>query len=448
MPYVPGCAHDVFISYASENNRDGWVEHFADALGRELSELLGVRYFNPEESIFLDRRHLESGQSFPDALAAAAKGSAILIPVLSPGYMLSAWCGRERTEFLSKLPYGAASSHCLAPIVIRPVDETALDSLIRHAQRMSFLGSDGQTPLPAGSSKWTAQVFKFAGQLKNALQKLRHGCRPVFLGRTAETDRMERLRAWCQTELERRHFRTTPESLPALEDPDLMRANLQEAGLAIHFLGGSCQAALEAIEISVAVCQGPTIVYQPFGTSLTAPEKLWLRDFELQLPSTLFAYQRLTGKNDQELLEVIDEQITRISGTSQPEDVSSDLAVVCEESDLDSVRQLKEEIRAKRMTDVCSPDFLIGRLRAMERLRRWQEYMSRSKALLFYQGISERERLQLMWETAQQTRSDVRCQWFVAPPDVDSKRRLDPQALWNVEQVISFLDGVAQAQRA
>jgi hypothetical protein len=447
MPYVPGCAHDIFISYASENNRDNWVEQFAEALGRELGELLGVRYFDSKDSVFLDRRRLEACQSFPEEISAAAKSSAIFIPVLSPGYMLSTWCNRERTSFFSVLPYGATAPQCLAPIVIRPFDETSLDSLTRNAQRLSFLSADEQTPLPPGSAEWTTQVRRFAGQLKTALQKLRRGCRPVFLGRASETDRLQNLRPWCHAELERRHFRTIPEFLPALEDGELVRASLEEAGLAIHFLGGTCEAALEAIETSICVCQGPTIVYQPFGASLTAEERLWLIDFEAHLPSTPLQYQRLTGKNDQELLEVIDDQLTSFNQLVESIELPPDLALVCEEPDLDDVRELKAEIRARRIMDVSSPDFLIGRLRSMERLRRWQDYMNRSNALLFYQGASQRERLQLMWETAQQNRKDVRCRWFVAPPDLDSKRQIDPQALWNIDQILSFVDNVAQPQR-
>jgi hypothetical protein len=46
MAYVPGCRYDLFISYASENNRDGWVEQFERGLGEELVDLLG-RQFSP-----------------------------------------------------------------------------------------------------------------------------------------------------------------------------------------------------------------------------------------------------------------------------------------------------------------------------------------------------------------------------------------------------------------
>jgi hypothetical protein len=227
MAYVPGCRHDLFVSYASESNREGWVGQFANALGQELGDLLG-RQFVPKDSVFWDKRELEVAQSFPARLAAAARDSAILVPILSPGYLESLWCNRERTEFFSKLPYGADPADCLAPIVIRPFDEAGLDKFYRDAQRVAFLSADGQTSLSVGSPEWMTQLRKVAGQLRNALRNLRRKCKPVFLGKAGEMERSQNLRVWCRTELERRCFRTVPEFLPALNDSEAVRASVRE----------------------------------------------------------------------------------------------------------------------------------------------------------------------------------------------------------------------------
>src|SRR5215467_5677413 len=155
MAYVPGCRFDLFISYASENNRDGWVEQFEKTLGQELGDLLG-RHFG-RESIFFDKREPEVAQSFPQELINAARDSAILVPILSPSYLTSPWCSHERTEFFSRLPHGAEPAECLSPVVVRPIEDSGLDALYRNAQHTSFLSDDGQTPLPAGSPEWTAR---------------------------------------------------------------------------------------------------------------------------------------------------------------------------------------------------------------------------------------------------------------------------------------------------
>lgn len=445
MPYVPGCRYDLFVSYASENNRDGWVEQFERALGEELNALLG-RAFTPKDSIFFDKRDLQVAQSFPDELAAAAHDSAILVPVLSPGYLTSEWCNRERVEFFSTLPHGAEPKHCLAPILVRPIDESGLDALYRHAESLSFLSADAQTPFAPGSPEWMAQIRRLAGQLKTALQRLRQKCKPVFIGKAAPTERLQKLRVWCCTEIERRNFRTVPEFLQSLDDQDAVRNHLQEAGLALHFLGGADPASLEAIEISAEICAGSTILYQPFGTDLTADERLWLPEFEKGLSSSAGRYQRLAGKNDQELIALVDEQITRPPSGAQAEASQSQLALVCEDLDLDAVRHLKEEIRAQRPIEVDFPSFLGTRLKAMERLRKWQDFLSRGQILVFYNGLTERERLEPIWLKAEHDNHRAARKWFVAPPDLEGKRQKNPDALWNVDQVINLIQATRIAQ--
>jgi TIR domain len=445
MAYVPGCRYDLFLSYASENNRDAWVEQFERALAQELGDLLG-RQFDAKQSVFFDKRDLEVAQSFPDRLQGAARDSAILLPVLSPGYLTSPWCNRERTEFFSKLPQGAGLADCLAPVMVRPIDENGMDKVYRNAQRLSFLGPDDQTPVAVGSPEWTSRVKKLASQLKRALQALRRKCRPVFLGKAPDSERAQKLREWCCAELERRYFRTVPEALAPLDDADQVRASLQDAGLAVHFLGGSDSAALDAIETSVAVCSGPTILYQPFGSELGTVEQLWLGDFERELQAESGRYQRLTGKNDQELVAVIDENIAQIPSAGGAEETSKlELALVCEELDLEGIRQFHRELDVRRPTAAAFPDFLAGRPKSMERLRKWLDYFSRDDAQLFYHGAAGRDRLELLWQMAQQTRPNVPRCWFVTPPDLEDKRRQHPEALWTIEQAIQFVEGTRRA---
>ena len=342
-------------------------------------------------------------------------------------------------------PYGAEPADCLAPILIRPVDEAGLDNLYRHAQRLSFLGADGQTPFPVGSPEWTAQLRNIAGQLKNALQNLRRKCRPVFLGAAAETERSQNLRARCRSELEHRCFRTAPESLLALDDSDLVRTSLQEAGLAVHFLGGAAPLALEAIETSVEVCVGSTILYQPFGADLSADEQLWLDDFERRLKVPSGRCQRLTGKNDQELLALLDEQIMRFREDPGAAQARVDLTLVCDEPDLNGVRQLQDDITRGSKFALESPDFLGAPLKAMERLRKWQDYLGRGDVLLFYLGAAQRTRLELIWQKAEFGRPGAKRNWFLAPPDLEDKLRKQPDALSTVDQVIRYMEHVRSA---
>jgi hypothetical protein len=435
MAYVPGCRYDLFISYASENNRDGWVEHFQEALGLELRDLLG-RQFSPRDSIFFDKKLKKVG-SISNQLIAAARESAILVPILSPSYLRSDWCYQEKTEFFSRLPYNAEPSGCLAPIVIRPIERTELDELYRDAYRMSFLGPDEQTPLMIRSLGWINCLQEFAGRIKDALQELRRKCRPIFFGKAAETNRSKTLRAKLLIELERRHFRTVPESLHVFDNLDAVQSNLQDAGLAIHFLGGAAARALDAAETSIERCTGPTILYQPFGEKLTPDEQIWLDNFERRLATA--RYYRLAG-NNHDLLALIDEQFAQVPSDSSKDIVKAKLALVCEEGDLDGVRQLQVEIKTRRPVRVEFPDFLGGRLKGTDRLRKWRDYFNCSEALLFYYGFEDRRRLEYIWQKAQLQKPDAQRDWFLAPPDLDRKRVRYPNALWNIDQVVRFMD--------
>ena len=51
MTFIPGCERDVFISYAHDNDHDGWVTRFQKSLAAKLAE-----YRRPREAIHLVRR--------------------------------------------------------------------------------------------------------------------------------------------------------------------------------------------------------------------------------------------------------------------------------------------------------------------------------------------------------------------------------------------------------
>ncbi len=238
-----------------------------------------------------------------------------------------------------------------------------------------------------------------------------------------------------------------PDYLQSLDDPETLRAVLAEAALAIHFLGEADEATLGAVETSIITCTGPTILYQPFGTNLSADEHLWLTDFERELKTTSGLYQRLTGKNDHELLSLIEDQLTRFKPSSGGALSDAEVGLICDEQDIADVRQLKDHIAARHSAKIRYPEFLEGQLTAMDRLRKWTEFLRRSDAHLFYYGRGERDGLDLIWQKAQQSQPDAQREWFLAPPDMNRKRTQYPDALWNIDQVIKFIEGVMKAKK-
>jgi TIR domain len=425
MSYVPGWQYDLFISYASENNRDRWVQLFNDALSVELRELLGTHF--SEKYIYLDKTGLRVGQSFPNELEAAAEASAMLVPILSPSYVTSEWCTRERNAFLKTVRDSCGRSERLAPILVRAVEEGSL-GILHEAQFVSFLSRDGQTPWSIASPEWVALLNQFAAQVRDALRSLRKKYTPVFLGRTTNPQ-SRAVRKRCVEELAKRCFRVVPEAETELEYEHALSRNLSEAALAVHFVGGADDWATSAIEISTEACRGATVLYQPFSSTLTPTEEVWLHEFENDLAARPGKYQRLTGKNDQELIDVLEQELANLATPSAGPSRSVGLGLVCDEKDLEIARSLKAAIESKDQIEVQYPAFLQGRVSPSEKMRRWSELLRTSKGLLFCWGAADVERLEAIWRLADKERPDGHRAWYLTPPNVEAKEQRYPSAI-------------------
>jgi hypothetical protein len=105
--YIPGCRHDVFVSYAWVDNQPpygelttnggltpGWVHALADYLKSQLSVHLGRQDWG---DIWIDRR-IDATSSIT-AEEDAVRGSALMLVILSEGYLASPWYEHERELF-------------------------------------------------------------------------------------------------------------------------------------------------------------------------------------------------------------------------------------------------------------------------------------------------------------------------------------------------------------
>jgi hypothetical protein len=102
-PYVPGFKYDVFVSYAHVDDEPmvgaglGWVS----TLQRNLFTLLGRRLGRRENyTPFTD--HRLRGHDDIDSLLEAARNSATLVVILSPGWAESKYCQDELKTFLNR----------------------------------------------------------------------------------------------------------------------------------------------------------------------------------------------------------------------------------------------------------------------------------------------------------------------------------------------------------
>jgi len=98
MAFVPDCDHDVFVSYAHVDNQNdlGWVTTLVHHLDTELRQRLGTK----DLQIWIDHRIDGNHPLTPDIMQAIRRSATLLI-VMSPSYLASEWCAKERNTFLN-----------------------------------------------------------------------------------------------------------------------------------------------------------------------------------------------------------------------------------------------------------------------------------------------------------------------------------------------------------
>src|SRR5687768_1950000 len=107
MTYVSRYSHDVFISYAHQDQFPAgkvWALAFRNALEATLRMRMGVRSDSPDYiNIFFDTtRGLEGGDDIQRKLLESAHSSAIFIPIVSPSYCSSDWARRELRAYAAE----------------------------------------------------------------------------------------------------------------------------------------------------------------------------------------------------------------------------------------------------------------------------------------------------------------------------------------------------------
>ncbi|MBZ5624761.1 MAG: toll/interleukin-1 receptor domain-containing protein [Acidobacteriia bacterium] len=102
MAYLRGFEHDVFISYAHENNdpplagEKGWIDEFAEQLNIFLRNYIG----RPEGLSIWKDDALPGNADFQQTIDKALQSTAVLVVVYSPGYVNSPFCKKEWEGFV------------------------------------------------------------------------------------------------------------------------------------------------------------------------------------------------------------------------------------------------------------------------------------------------------------------------------------------------------------
>ena len=104
MAYSKSKKNDIFISYAHDDDIEGWVNHFAKLLRNMLNKQLRVlengRTVNV--AVWTDASLPPSG-SLQNRLEQQILDSALLVVVMSESYLVSEWCREEGEMFIRQL---------------------------------------------------------------------------------------------------------------------------------------------------------------------------------------------------------------------------------------------------------------------------------------------------------------------------------------------------------
>jgi len=177
MAFVSGYEHDIFVSYAHLDNEGepAWVDTLLRQLHTDLKQRLGTE----DLEIWIDHA-VEGNRPLTPGIMQALKGSAILLVVMSMGYLASEWCTRERSAFLGFV------KDCVADGRIFIVDCRETDLRARPPEFGDLTGfkfwtrdpdADGATrtlgPPDMKEHAYTTMVINLSDRIARTLKQLR-----------------------------------------------------------------------------------------------------------------------------------------------------------------------------------------------------------------------------------------------------------------------------------
>jgi len=142
-------SNDVFISYSHIDNqpfgdpRGGWVDIFHEQLQNFVNVHVGRR-----TNVWRDKR-LTGAEVFSDEIEQQLRSSAILVSVISPGYMKSEWCNRELVGFTKAAQergnLRVGNLQRAVKVLRLPVERSALPSLLDEVLGAQFYRLDPES---------------------------------------------------------------------------------------------------------------------------------------------------------------------------------------------------------------------------------------------------------------------------------------------------------------
>ncbi len=257
MAHAPGYQHDIFISYAHNDNygiagAPGWVDVFQEGLDNWLRKRRGLR----DLRVWRDKRRMDGSTLFDEAIQEAIDSSAIFLALTSRNYLQSAYCQKELRRFEQ---FHGRQAGGLQVADSTRIFNILLNNIPRQKWPAAFRGTTGFPMHDARSAEELGDFISpgdhaFEKQMRpiiDALEKLLANMAPppavetqapsdtisIFMADVPEAlqDFKDRLIAEAEYH-EARILTDIPPPMKAAEHEDAVRQALAESRLAIHLL--------------------------------------------------------------------------------------------------------------------------------------------------------------------------------------------------------------------
>jgi hypothetical protein len=174
VPYVPGVANDVFISYAHPDNeassdRDRWVSRFVAHLSRELKRRIGLAS-DEELKIFFDEHSLRTNDNLA-VFKENARRSAAFVAIVSPSYLARDWPQAELEAFTA-VPSSPGRLFAIESLPPERSYPPSVASLKRAQFWTQAENSETKQRLSPDEKQWDSKVQDVAEHIKALLRQL------------------------------------------------------------------------------------------------------------------------------------------------------------------------------------------------------------------------------------------------------------------------------------
>ena len=304
MAYVPGYAHDVFVSYAHGDDRQ-WIALLIDRLESELKKKLGIK-----PVIWIDDEKLRPSRDFSGEIPESVRSSAVFVLLTSPSYIRSSYCvAQECRAFESTIKakrarfdaaeFGRELFAFRCPIVRTDNDEHW--SLFPGLTDIVFC--DESDTFAANTPAFDTSFRKLVGELAGLLKRMRNHSTSVFLYPPYPRADVAPVHEALFAELSAQSYRILPDRNVNLKE------QLREASISVFLLGPQYdETAGELVDIAGTV-QKPWVAWcSPAVEQTGDPEQMGFCDHVERLDSAGKTYLRpgiMPAKLKEEVLAIL-----------------------------------------------------------------------------------------------------------------------------------------------